>query len=715
MLGTTVPPHLNLLLLFRGGYAQTYHHCMAEDILHFDAMTTPHYNCILQILCAHNELGADKALKEMIMGKQTERYTSCITKCGPHSEDLLSKVVETFPDYLHFKNTNKAIQMMNQVLSEPNANTQMITCAADVHRSRSQEQTTFPNREIELYRWALEKDPSNQAATQGILKLLSNPAFTARWKDEKNPPIRNVAAIYLLHTRDLNGLLVQAQAAIMECLKTTVAHHPSLVDVVAAVESTMEASEKVQALKRLMHPVNLAGPYIRSALADLEEVVKKSSLKPKMNVYIGIEKDSDLCIECPLQQITHSSVPVHGLLSFWLAGWLACVILRRAEAPPEKSTSSRSAIDVSLGLKTHILSTILLISTVLIQILSIEGIASMFITIKKRSSIVHTNQFSSGVTVADSSEVTKQTSGGSGVHRIASLRDVRRGAPGISRYCAKNNIVAVSINYRLSRPSTAAICFQLTTLTLIVWLLLFLSPFRGWYQLSAALLTAGTLITILAKKRYSGNAANMRQMVDDVCYSIKYVREHLNELVPGADVNKIYIGGHSAGACITSLIAMDESHLKRHGLISEDEDASKVQWLKGFVLMSGIYSLANPIHNWYWHYANIFFRAMYTSSVAGWDHEDHLRYSPIEYIKERKVTGHTSETPMAGADMLVLSAASDLGLEVDAARFVKKLQSCGYSVTHRVIPKTNHPSIASTFEKNEARNVLLQFIQSVTK
>jgi len=51
----------------------------------------------------------------------------------------------------------------------------------------------------------------------------------------------------------------------------------------------------------------------------------------------------------------------------------------------------------------------------------------------------------------------------------------------------------------------------------------------------------------LAKKRYSGNAANMRQMVDDVCYSIKYVREHLNELVPGADVNKIYIGGHSAG------------------------------------------------------------------------------------------------------------------------------------------------------------------------
>jgi len=173
----------------------------------------------------------------------------------------------------------------------------------------------------------LEKDPSNQAATQGILKLLSNPAFIARWKDEKNPTIRDVAAIYLWHqnfdtnrhTKDLNGLLVQAQAAIMECPKTRVAHHPSLVDVMAAVESMMEASEKVQALKRLMHPVNLVGPHtfgvrecsafyllvvqiirrlsgekspVKGALADLEEVVKKSSLKPKMNVYIGIENSS---------------------------------------------------------------------------------------------------------------------------------------------------------------------------------------------------------------------------------------------------------------------------------------------------------------------------------------------------------------------------------------------------------------------------------------
>jgi acetyl esterase/lipase len=118
--------------------------------------------------------------------------------------------------------------------------------------------------------------------------------------------------------------------------------------------------------------------------------------------------------------------------------------------------------------------------------------------------------------------------------------------------------------------------------------------------------------------------------------------------------------------------------------------------------MSGIYTLSNPIHDSRNNIRNLVFRILYTSSLLYPEGKKMNEYSPIEYIKENE------ELP----PFLVMSAQFDMGLEVDARRFVERFRQCNYPVEYHIIGgMTTHGTIASQFSKNDAQRHFFTFIR----
>jgi arylformamidase len=185
-------------------------------------------------------------------------------------------------------------------------------------------------------------------------------------------------------------------------------------------------------------------------------------------------------------------------------------------------------------------------------------------------------------------------------------------------------------------------------------------------------------------------------MLDDICYALVYIRDHLNEHCPDADPNQIFLSGHSAGAHLISLLVLDKSHLLRHEF--------PVSSIRGIVVMSGIYSLGNPTHDSQNNIRNWVFRILYSSNLLYPEGKQMNTYSPIEYIKSDE------ELP----PFLVMSAKFDMGLEVDAKRFVEKLKKYQYPVEYFIVNGT-HGTIASKFAKNDAQKHFFVFIRQQMK
>jgi acetyl esterase/lipase len=183
-------------------------------------------------------------------------------------------------------------------------------------------------------------------------------------------------------------------------------------------------------------------------------------------------------------------------------------------------------------------------------------------------------------------------------------------------------------------------------------------------------------------------------MVDDLCHALVYIRDHISEHYPQADPNQIFLSGHSAGAHLISLLILDKSHFERH----EFSPSS----IRGVITMSGIYTLSSPTHDSKYNIRNLVFRMLYLSNLLYPEGKTMFEYSPIEYIKT------DDEVP----PFLVMSARFDLGLEVDARRFVEKFRQHNYQVEYHVIGgMTTHGTIASQFSKNDAHRHFFKFIR----
>jgi len=71
--------------------------------------------------------------------------------------------------------------------------------------------------------------------------------------------------------------------------------------------------------------------------------------------------------------------------------------------------------------------------------------------------------------------------------------------------------------------------------------------------------------------------AQIEDVADAFAWTVKHIAEH------GGDTNRIFIGGHSAGGHLTSLLALHPEHLRKRGL-------SPAQ-IRGVVSISGVYDL----------------------------------------------------------------------------------------------------------------------------
>lgn len=82
-----------------------------------------------------------------------------------------------------------------------------------------------------------------------------------------------------------------------------------------------------------------------------------------------------------------------------------------------------------------------------------------------------------------------------------------------------------------------------------------------------------------------------RQMADEVAAAIAWTLEHLADM--GADPRRVYLSGHSAGAHLTALIALQEHWLATYGHSPAE--------LAGYVGLSGVYDLVAAQQQWNSH------------------------------------------------------------------------------------------------------------------
>jgi acetyl esterase/lipase len=95
----------------------------------------------------------------------------------------------------------------------------------------------------------------------------------------------------------------------------------------------------------------------------------------------------------------------------------------------------------------------------------------------------------------------------------------------------------------------------------------------------AALANAGYIAILPDYRLYPG--ARFPDFVEDGALAVRWAREHVSEL--GGDPRSIFIMGHSAGAHLAAMLALDERYLKKVG-----GDAS---WIRGWIAVSAPYEL----------------------------------------------------------------------------------------------------------------------------
>jgi acetyl esterase/lipase len=99
------------------------------------------------------------------------------------------------------------------------------------------------------------------------------------------------------------------------------------------------------------------------------------------------------------------------------------------------------------------------------------------------------------------------------------------------------------------------------------------------YQFVASALAAKGIVTIVPDYRVYPEV-HFEGFLNDAAKAVRWTRDHARHY--GGDPSKLFLVGHSAGAYIAAMLALDDKWLRRH-------DMSPARDLKGFVGISGPY------------------------------------------------------------------------------------------------------------------------------
>ncbi|MCZ6625689.1 MAG: alpha/beta hydrolase [Deltaproteobacteria bacterium] len=171
----------------------------------------------------------------------------------------------------------------------------------------------------------------------------------------------------------------------------------------------------------------------------------------------------------------------------------------------------------------------------------------------------------------------------------------------------------------------------------------------------------------------------------DVAAAVAHLVREANRY--GYDPKKIFIAGHSAGAHLAALIALDPSYLAKH--------QKHPTMLAGVIAISGLYNLPQQMNS-----SKEAKRAIL--QTFGTDTKTAKAASPITYVR-------TDAPPF-----LILTASGDFnGFRIDARKFAVALRATGHQkVEQYIIHDRDHFSIAElTGKYNKLRKLLLAFLR----
>jgi len=169
----------------------------------------------------------------------------------------------------------------------------------------------------------------------------------------------------------------------------------------------------------------------------------------------------------------------------------------------------------------------------------------------------------------------------------------------------------------------------------------------------------------------------------DVAAAVAYLIREADKY--GYDSRRIFIAGHSAGAYLAALVALDPAYLAAHRM--------EPRSLGGVIAFSGIYSLRPT--------AEFQDQTIAIQQAFGGKPDTLKAASPITHVR--------ADAP----PFLILSAASDFsGFAVDAKKFGDALRKVGHrAVEQFILPELDHFSIVQLIDKtSQARSLLLEFL-----
>lgn len=151
--------------------------------------------------------------------------------------------------------------------------------------------------------------------------------------------------------------------------------------------------------------------------------------------------------------------------------------------------------------------------------------------------------------------------------------------------------------------------------------------------------------------------------VQDVAAALKWVQQHIAEF--GGDPGRILLSGHSAGAHLASLVALDPRWLAAEGL--------GVDCIRGVLPISGLYDLQYDTSD----ERNRFAAAICAAFVP--ESADLPAASPLSHVSPRAAPFH------------IIAGQHDLGnLASEAVTLCARLQAAGVPATINILPGHDH-------------------------
>jgi acetyl esterase/lipase len=202
---------------------------------------------------------------------------------------------------------------------------------------------------------------------------------------------------------------------------------------------------------------------------------------------------------------------------------------------------------------------------------------------------------------------------------------------------------------------------------------------RGMYRfLGAALAARGIVAVIPDYRRYP--EVGFPAFVEDGAAAVAWARTHGSQL--GGDPGRLFLMGHSAGAQIAALLALDQSYLQAQGL--------ETCALSGFIGLAGPYDFL-PL------------RSSRLQTIFG-PEQDWPRSQPINYVSA------------AAPPMLLIAGSDDTIVDpANTVRLAARLRQAGAEVEEHVYRGVGHKAVIGAFGRMlgflaPVRRDLLSFI-----